>query len=318
MKAIEIISLSETNYSTNFFWLKQYFISKIHENFNYSLDRLIRDLKYRPEIVRSYKWQKTADDMFSPNSMLHYFSNAITTSIGELGFTKSLQKFNISGYAQVQISPSSTVPRDSYALDDNKGRPKILYSFENLIDFQNDAKTFLFPRIKRITAKTNLEKWKQSVKVTINQLAEYLASKENINKFCSALIHEFTHLSQSSKVNTTNFDAFTQKNVFGNRLDTYYFTKIAKGIFDKDYYGSFNEIDAYANEVATNIIQKSNGKINIPQITNLISHPAYNIFKQIAKENDPESALYEKAWRRFVKRVVTNLQHHNASIDGEE
>jgi hypothetical protein len=320
--------LTEAKASSKVFDLKHKIINSLS-----SVGERLVDHKYFPH--KSYDTAKAQDEIEASDGDIHVpsFSDSLagtrfddllrTTISTEIRF--AISKW-LSSNSELAHPQSISIDRNekkhhgavgSYHYDDDLKIPQSKIPVKNFM-VSGRFITILFHKIvdelrkRPKPAKTT----KEEVYISrVNDSIKAAFADENVikefNMFCSIIVHEAQHLAQHKKGMHDKYFPNTQRNVLGNR-------KNARGepINKLNYYAEYDEIDAYAVDLASRLLLdhvKPGTKANIRALMSLATHAFYTEFDgQELKSED--GVDIEPIRKRFIKRVVNALNDYNNSL----
>lgn len=320
--------LIESKTSTKVFDLKHEIINSLS-----SIGEKLADSKYFPH--KSYDTAKAQDEIESSDGPVHIAS--FSDSLAGTRFDDLLRstitteiRFAISKWirSNSDLAHPETIIIDrnekkhhgavgSYQYDDDVKVPQSKIPVKNFMASGRFI-TILFHKIidelrkRPKPAKTT----KEEVYISrVNDSIKAAFADENVNKefnmFCSIIVHESQHLAQHKKGMHDKYFPNTQRNALGNRRNSR-----GEPINKLNYYAEYNEIDAYAVDLASRLLLdhvKPGTKANIRALMSLATHAFYTEFDgQELKSED--GVDIEPIRKRFIKRVVNALNDYNQSL----
>ena len=220
----------------------------------------------------------------------------------------------VSSYPSYKMTAAVGIPEyDDYQnVPASKIKPKLI-KFSNKI--QTDLYHAIIAEIRKIskpTARTNIEKYKKAIANAFENAVSSIS--EIIDEFAVMILHEITHLAQWKSSKSDTYFPNIGKNAVGKKKSDWGKNPDYVDGFDLDYLADFNEIDGYANQVAAELLIKhkaENKKINVGAIANL----AENAFYTKTTTSNPR---LKSIFKRFMRTVTNNLQHHNDLIENNK
>lgn len=303
--------LVESKYSLHVKLIERIFATELLGELNARLDQLHKEIAKNPDRFASNAlWPSDIQNVYAISSPFSGVRNSVPKAIERAIINDQIiSAFNVTGAVIMSI-------------DRNLKRNSAGYSREGTVNFitynRYDVDTlewimgsFYLAKIRRFLSGDDVTKWVEDFRSGLNTMMRKLQTSTEYGLFCSLFLHELTHASQASKRNG-RIKQSDAKNAFGEKLIDYFRDKISKGILDYDYFSSYGEIDAHANQTASEIIRRFPNVSQLKDITSLISHPIYDRFKAgpIDKNNKKHAIVYQRVWRRFVKHIVLNIQHY--------
>jgi hypothetical protein len=313
MRYKEIIT--ESVYSHNIVLIEKLLYDELTTVFEGRLKSLVMEANATPELFfKEYFWPDTEDDAFRNTSILKYFRN-FTNIVWPRVITDQqvIQAFQIKGRVVCGMSDKFKPGEAGY--ENANGVHNIGFSMSDAKLIELKVREYLFNNLQPIDINTSLNDWFIKSQRVVTAMIKALTEWPKVRMLNNALLHELVHASQSSKRKNgmTSSDTI---NAFGNKYDDY-FDKIKAGIFDKDYYGSYHEIDSYANQIVALLIQKHPNVSDLKTAMSSLSKIEYDNYHNKRDVSKKEAAIHEKIWRRFVKRVVQNIQKYIESRNSQ-
>lgn len=287
--------------------LQNAFCDGFIENVKTQLNKLEVEIDKNPRFLRSMHWPESYADASEGGTLLDPFKYTIFNALDGLTKQTLLDKFGITG--QLSFHPRDMEFGEAAIEVSSQNRFRVYYP-ERIFGVFNFNFINKLVTLKKPT-KATFKKWAKQVLDVAFDISLDIKSDSTFKKFMVNMVHELTHASQASK---NKVGALAGVNAFGNKLIDVYSNKIAKGIFDRDYYAMFDEIDAYANGLSAELIQQADNKlIDLPSIEKSIKHPVYDLFGKISREPE-KNAAFKKVWTKFVRRVVQNINNYNEML----
>jgi hypothetical protein len=188
-----------------------------------------------------------------------------------------------------------------------------------LIKFSDKIRTDLYHaliaeirKISKPTVRTNIEKYKKAIDKAFENAI--LSISKTVDEFSVMILHEITHLAQWKSSKSDTYFPNIGKNAVGKKKKDWGTNPEYVEDFDLDYLADFNEIDGYANQVAAELLithKAENKKINVGAIAHMAEHAFYT-------KATPNNPRLKTIFKRFMRTVTNNLQHHNDLIDGNK
>lgn len=308
--------VSETMVAANIIELENAIIQKYTDMIFIKLNQITKYMMvYGLNTEKMGKWPIKAEAVFNENSALRVFRNYLPKTLEDIGYDEEISRmFSIKG---VDIKPSNKLGTAS-----GKYIPKynrIVYKYETVVRMETSLWRKILTKLRKPTRIDSLEKWQNDAEEIIESAIKSLSISEEFNKFVQVLLHELVHASQNNKL-PVDFDRGIRKNSIGVKFRDHGRDPVTGRKSKIDYLTSYHEIDAFANQMAAEIIKRSPKFNNIQAAFDNYVVPIKRHYEDILRRskltNNPRRARgLHDAWKRLIRNLVKNLQNYMDSRD---